>query len=105
MLYIMPLKNYFLSFIYAGMCDSGHSLCCITVTEADFLRKKVSWDPQVSHSLSVSLPLSLSQVGQSEMRVCLNQKPNSGRDFGFKAHWDSTGACVKSVQSGKTYNS
>ncbi|XP_039505537.1 LIM domain only protein 7b isoform X13 [Pimephales promelas] len=40
------------------------------------------------------------KVGQSEMRVCLNQKPNSGRDFGFKAHWDSTGACVKSVQSG-----
>ncbi|XP_016430682.1 LIM domain only protein 7b isoform X4 [Sinocyclocheilus rhinocerous] len=40
------------------------------------------------------------KVGQSEMRVCLNQKPNSGRDFGFKAHWDSTGACVKSVQPG-----
>ncbi|XP_042572413.1 LIM domain only protein 7b isoform X6 [Cyprinus carpio] len=39
-------------------------------------------------------------VGQSEMRVCLNQKPHSGRDFGFKAHWDSTGACVKSVQPG-----
>ncbi|XP_077102891.1 LIM domain only protein 7b isoform X24 [Siphateles boraxobius] len=40
------------------------------------------------------------KVGQSEMRVCLNQKANSGRDFGFKAHWDSTGACVKSVQAG-----
>ncbi|KAF4118647.1 hypothetical protein G5714_000698 [Onychostoma macrolepis] len=40
------------------------------------------------------------KVGQSEMRVCLNQKPNSGRDFGFKAHWDSTGACVKSVKAG-----
>ncbi|XP_042613563.1 LIM domain only protein 7-like isoform X4 [Cyprinus carpio] len=40
------------------------------------------------------------KVRQSEMRVCLNQKPNSGRDFGFKAHWDSTGACVKSVQAG-----
>ncbi|KTG36645.1 hypothetical protein cypCar_00003832 [Cyprinus carpio] len=40
------------------------------------------------------------KVGQSEMRVCLNQKPHSGRDFGFKAHWDSTGACVKSVQPG-----
>ncbi|XP_052401783.1 LIM domain only protein 7b isoform X11 [Carassius gibelio] len=40
------------------------------------------------------------KVGQSEMRVCLNQKPNSGRDFGFKAHWDSTGARVKSVQPG-----
>ncbi|XP_057188232.1 LIM domain only protein 7b isoform X8 [Triplophysa rosa] len=40
------------------------------------------------------------KVGQSEMRVCLNQKPNSGRDFGFKAHWDSTGACVNFVQAG-----
>ncbi|XP_059408450.1 LIM domain only protein 7-like isoform X2 [Carassius carassius] len=40
------------------------------------------------------------KVGQSEMRVCLNQKPNSGGDFGFKAHLDSTGACVKSVQAG-----
>ncbi|XP_067297497.1 LIM domain only protein 7b [Pseudorasbora parva] len=40
------------------------------------------------------------KVGQSEMRVCLNQKPNSGRDFGFKVHWDSTGAWVKSVQAG-----
>ncbi|XP_051559101.1 LIM domain only protein 7-like isoform X2 [Myxocyprinus asiaticus] len=40
------------------------------------------------------------KVGQSEIRVCLNQKPNSGRDFGFQAHWDSTGARVKSVQAG-----
>jgi len=56
-------------------------------------------------TFSLCISPSLSQVGQSEMRVCLNQKPNSGRDFGFKAHWDSTGACVKSVQAGKTYNS
>ncbi|XP_051983500.1 LIM domain only protein 7-like [Xyrauchen texanus] len=40
------------------------------------------------------------KVGQSEIRVCLNQKPNSRRDFGFQAHWDSTGARVKSVQAG-----
>lgn len=31
---------------------------CVVLTEADFLRKKVSWDPPVSHSLSVSLSLS-----------------------------------------------
>jgi len=67
----MPLKNYFLSFIYAGMCDSGHSLCSTIVTEADFLRKKVSWDPQVSHSLSVSLPLSLSLSGGSKWNESL----------------------------------
>uniref|UniRef100_A0A3B4ZJ77 PDZ domain-containing protein n=1 Tax=Stegastes partitus TaxID=144197 RepID=A0A3B4ZJ77_9TELE len=33
-----------------------------------------------------------------EMRISLNQKPNSSRDFGFQAAWDSTGACVTSIQ-------
>ncbi|KAL7845595.1 hypothetical protein AOLI_G00237870 [Acnodon oligacanthus] len=40
------------------------------------------------------------KVGHTDMRVSLNQKPKSGRDFGFQAHWDSTGACVKSIQPG-----
>ncbi|XP_036419312.1 LIM domain only protein 7b isoform X3 [Colossoma macropomum] len=40
------------------------------------------------------------KVGHTDMRVSLNQKPNSGRDFGFQAHWDSTGARIKSVQPG-----
>ncbi|XP_072512872.1 LIM domain only protein 7b isoform X3 [Salminus brasiliensis] len=40
------------------------------------------------------------KVGHSDMRVSLNQKPSSGRDFGFQAHWDSTGARIKSVQPG-----
>uniref|UniRef100_A0A3P9D4U6 LIM domain 7a n=1 Tax=Maylandia zebra TaxID=106582 RepID=A0A3P9D4U6_9CICH len=35
-----------------------------------------------------------------EMRISLNQKPNSSRDFGFQAAWDSTGACVTSIQPG-----
>uniref|UniRef100_A0A665VF00 LIM domain 7a n=1 Tax=Echeneis naucrates TaxID=173247 RepID=A0A665VF00_ECHNA len=34
-----------------------------------------------------------------EMRINLNQKPNSSRDFGFQAAWDSTGARVTSIQS------
>uniref|UniRef100_A0A3P9D4T0 LIM domain 7a n=1 Tax=Maylandia zebra TaxID=106582 RepID=A0A3P9D4T0_9CICH len=34
------------------------------------------------------------------MRISLNQKPNSSRDFGFQAAWDSTGACVTSIQPG-----
>uniref|UniRef100_A0A3Q0SX63 PDZ domain-containing protein n=1 Tax=Amphilophus citrinellus TaxID=61819 RepID=A0A3Q0SX63_AMPCI len=33
-----------------------------------------------------------------EMRIILNQKPNSSRDFGFQADWDSTGARVTSIQ-------
>uniref|UniRef100_A0A3Q3GLU5 PDZ domain-containing protein n=1 Tax=Labrus bergylta TaxID=56723 RepID=A0A3Q3GLU5_9LABR len=33
-----------------------------------------------------------------EMRISLNQKPNSSTDFGFQATWDSTGACVTSIQ-------
>ncbi|KAL6481707.1 hypothetical protein MHYP_G00097870 [Metynnis hypsauchen] len=40
------------------------------------------------------------KVGHTDMRVSLNQKPNSGKDFGFQAHWDSTGARIKSVQPG-----
>ncbi|XP_030634819.1 LIM domain only protein 7b [Chanos chanos] len=42
----------------------------------------------------------LSQVRHSDMRVSLNQKPNSARDFGFQTHWDSTGARITSIQPG-----
>uniref|UniRef100_A0A3Q3DNI5 LIM domain 7a n=1 Tax=Hippocampus comes TaxID=109280 RepID=A0A3Q3DNI5_HIPCM len=35
-----------------------------------------------------------------EMRISLNQKPNSSRDFGFDVAWDSSGAHVKSIQPG-----
>ncbi|CAG5865820.1 unnamed protein product [Menidia menidia] len=43
-----------------------------------------------------------SQVKENfcEMRISLNQKPNSSRDFGFHATWDSTGARVTSIQPG-----
>ncbi|KAK3543770.1 hypothetical protein QTP70_027187 [Hemibagrus guttatus] len=36
----------------------------------------------------------------SEMRISLNQKPNSSHDFGFQTNWDSTGAVVKSIKQG-----
>uniref|UniRef100_A0A8C7M643 LIM domain 7a n=2 Tax=Oncorhynchus mykiss TaxID=8022 RepID=A0A8C7M643_ONCMY len=36
----------------------------------------------------------------ADMRISLNQKPNSSRDFGFQTEWDSTGAHVTSIQSG-----
>ncbi|XP_070693638.1 LIM domain only protein 7 isoform X2 [Pempheris klunzingeri] len=41
-----------------------------------------------------------SQEDSCEMRISLNQKPNSSRDFGFQAAWDSTGARVTSIQPG-----
>lgn len=40
------------------------------------------------------------QENHCEMRISLNQKPNSSRDFGFQAVWDSTGARVTSIQAG-----
>ncbi|XP_016143920.1 LIM domain only protein 7-like isoform X10 [Sinocyclocheilus grahami] len=53
-----------------------------------------------------SLPKSTSplippnEVDYSEMRISLNQKPNSSRDFGFQSDWDSTGVRVKTVVPG-----
>ncbi|XP_031725932.1 LIM domain only protein 7 isoform X2 [Anarrhichthys ocellatus] len=41
-----------------------------------------------------------SQENYCEMRVSLNQKPNSSTDFGFQAAWDSTGARIMSIQRG-----
>ncbi|XP_055004676.1 LIM domain only protein 7-like isoform X2 [Boleophthalmus pectinirostris] len=41
-----------------------------------------------------------SQEDFCEMRISLNQKPNSSRDFGFQAAWDSTGARVTSIIPG-----
>uniref|UniRef100_A0A673HUC0 LIM domain only protein 7-like n=1 Tax=Sinocyclocheilus rhinocerous TaxID=307959 RepID=A0A673HUC0_9TELE len=40
------------------------------------------------------------RVDYSEMRISLNQKPNSSRDFGFQSDWDSTGVRVKTVVPG-----
>ncbi|XP_049341292.1 LIM domain only protein 7 isoform X6 [Astyanax mexicanus] len=40
------------------------------------------------------------QESYSDMRISLNQKPNSSYDFGFQSTWDSTGARVKSIQPG-----
>ncbi|KAL4608828.1 LIM domain only protein 7-like isoform X2 [Arapaima gigas] len=36
----------------------------------------------------------------SDMRINLNQRPNSNRDFGFQTSWDSTGARIKSIEPG-----
>uniref|UniRef100_A0A3P9JIQ4 LIM domain 7a n=1 Tax=Oryzias latipes TaxID=8090 RepID=A0A3P9JIQ4_ORYLA len=50
---------------------------------------------------SPASPLMNSQTKQEnfcEMRVNLNQKPNSSRDFGFQSNWDSKGVRVSSIQ-------
>ncbi|XP_075887268.1 LIM domain only protein 7 isoform X9 [Nelusetta ayraudi] len=47
-----------------------------------------------------SVKSTTSQENHCEMRISLNQKPNSSKDFGFEAAWDSTGARVTSVQKG-----
>ncbi|KAI1885064.1 hypothetical protein AGOR_G00216340 [Albula goreensis] len=41
-----------------------------------------------------------SESRSSEMRIRLNQKPNSSQDFGFQTSWDSTGKFIKSIQKG-----
>ncbi|KAI5089900.1 LIM domain only protein 7, partial [Silurus meridionalis] len=38
------------------------------------------------------------EVDHHDMRVSLTKAPNSSTDFGFQAHWDSTGARIKSIQ-------
>ncbi|XP_048090400.1 LIM domain only protein 7b isoform X3 [Alosa alosa] len=40
------------------------------------------------------------EVLHSDMRVSLNQRPNTGTDFGFQTHWDSTGARITAIQPG-----
>ncbi|XP_034417020.1 LIM domain only protein 7 isoform X3 [Cyclopterus lumpus] len=58
--------------------------------------------PQVKTGAPVS-PAPAKETSQEnfcESRISLNQKPNSSRDFGFQAAWDSTGACVASIQPG-----
>ncbi|XP_056610365.1 LIM domain only protein 7 isoform X7 [Triplophysa dalaica] len=46
-------------------------------------------------------PLSTPNEGDySDMRISLNQKPNSSQDFGLQTNWDSTGVRVLSVVPG-----
>ncbi|XP_068428216.1 LIM domain only protein 7 isoform X4 [Clinocottus analis] len=58
--------------------------------------------PQVKTRAPVS-PAPAKETSQEnfcELRISLNQKPNSSRDFGFQTAWDSTGAHVASIQPG-----
>ncbi|XP_019737923.1 LIM domain only protein 7 isoform X4 [Hippocampus comes] len=52
---------------------------------------------EIKREVSATEP---SKESTCEMRISLNQKPNSSRDFGFDVAWDSSGAHVKSIQPG-----
>ncbi|XP_036395867.1 LIM domain only protein 7 [Megalops cyprinoides] len=56
--------------------------------------------PKPASIPSTALESESVQECYSDMRISLNQKPNSSRDFGFQTNWDSTGAFVKSIQPG-----
>ncbi|XP_053184624.1 LIM domain only protein 7-like isoform X1 [Scomber japonicus] len=60
--------------------------------------------PQVKSEAPVSPDPSkdTNQENYCEMRISLNQKPNSSRDFGFQTNWDSTGARVTSIHPGSS---
>ncbi|XP_061648835.1 LIM domain only protein 7 isoform X3 [Phyllopteryx taeniolatus] len=56
-----------------------------------------------SHPVHVKREVSAKEPHEEsscEMRISLNQKPNSSRDFGFDVAWDSGVAHVKSIQAG-----
>ncbi|KAL2087885.1 hypothetical protein ACEWY4_016713 [Coilia grayii] len=70
-------------------------------------RSSVTANPSSSPKFTASLPdytsrppTMESEVLHSDMRVSLNQRPNSGTDFGFQTHWDSTGVRITSIQPG-----
>ncbi|CAL8341566.1 unnamed protein product [Boreogadus saida] len=60
--------------------------------------KSVSQEPPRVKSETPALGSDASQENFSDMRISLNQKPNSSRDFGFHADWSASGTRVKSIQ-------
>ncbi|XP_057191313.1 LIM domain only protein 7 isoform X5 [Triplophysa rosa] len=56
--------------------------------------------PPVNRVTPLSPPNEVRQGDYSDMRISLNQKPNSSQDFGLQTNWDSTGVRVQSVVPG-----
>uniref|UniRef100_A0A3B4CE04 LIM domain 7a n=1 Tax=Pygocentrus nattereri TaxID=42514 RepID=A0A3B4CE04_PYGNA len=71
------------------VAPSTHTLSSVTPVS------RVSPQPK-----AVSPVNNAQQESYSDMRISLNQKPGTSRDFGFQSTWDSTGAHVKSIQPG-----
>ncbi|KAM4731970.1 LIM domain only protein 7 isoform 3-T3 [Anableps anableps] len=74
----------------------------ITEKDLSLTQSIKSFPPPVKSEVPVSLApgKETNKENFCEMRISLNQKPNSSRDFGFQAAWDSTGARVTSIQPG-----
>ncbi|XP_051815075.1 LIM domain only protein 7 isoform X9 [Acanthochromis polyacanthus] len=82
--------------------DEAHSSSAHSSDEEEE-EKSISPVPsQVKSVVSPAPSKETNQENSCEMRISLNQKPNSSRDFGFQAAWDSTGARVTSIQPGSS---
>ncbi|XP_064801251.1 LIM domain only protein 7-like isoform X5 [Oncorhynchus masou masou] len=80
--------------------DKAHSLSSSAHSSGE--EEEEEKTQKVAYTAPVS-PLPIKDTNQesyADMRISLNQKPNSSRDFGFQTEWDSTGAHVTSIQPG-----
>ncbi|XP_017313754.1 LIM domain only protein 7b isoform X1 [Ictalurus punctatus] len=91
-----------------GTRSSTHAAVRQRKKEEEERGKRMDSAPSVHSFMSASVLMPDKTVSASEedevdhrdMRVSLNQTPDSGTDFGFQIRWDSTGAHIKSVQPG-----
>ncbi|XP_043927662.1 LIM domain only protein 7 isoform X3 [Protopterus annectens] len=56
--------------------------------------------PFLTSTANLSNARSPTQEEHSDMRIIINQRPGSSRDFGFMTTWNTFGASVKSVEKG-----
>ncbi|XP_046693541.1 LIM domain only protein 7b isoform X2 [Silurus meridionalis] len=85
--------------------DDSHSSTHSTVQQ-EKREKRIDSAPSIHSFVSASILVPekvlctsrQDEVDHHDMRVSLTKAPNSSTDFGFQAHWDSTGARIKSIQ-------
>ncbi|XP_034142689.1 LIM domain only protein 7 isoform X2 [Esox lucius] len=58
--------------------------------------------PKVAFPVSPVPAKDTNQESYADMRISLNQKPNSSQDFGFQTEWNSTGVRVTTIQPGSS---
>ncbi|TSK17999.1 LIM domain only protein 7 [Bagarius yarrelli] len=88
-------------------CFNKHAAVLQNKKEEKVREKREASAPSIRSFMSASVLVSKAvsvnsedELDHRDMRVSLNQTPGSGTDFGFLAHWDSTGARIKSVTAG-----
>ncbi|XP_066478567.1 LIM domain only protein 7 isoform X1 [Tiliqua scincoides] len=90
-----------------------NSSSAIQAADADHLVPKVEHHPDHDSVTAVSsateeqtvpetetLREQVSQDQYSDMRISINQRPGSSRNFGFTTQWDPSGVFVKSIEEG-----